>query len=99
MTGPGTPENLESDVVSLIRKIYLAERVEQPLHPGPEGHKAWMLPEDLVLLNAGNGPRGMLAVLARELGRSAESCRQRRAFLKRHGLSTEQMIREFHRTR
>lgn len=56
-----------------------------------------MLAEDLVLFNAGNWPRGTLSVLARELGRSAESCRQRRAFLKRQGLSSEQIIREFHR--
>jgi len=97
MTTPGMPEDLESEVVALVRKVYLAERTEQPLAPD-RGRKEWMLPEDLILLTAGNWPRGTLSVLARELGRSAESCRQRRAFLKRHGLYSEDRIREFHRT-
>ena len=96
---PGAPENLQSDVVSLVRKVYLAERAEQPLPPEREGRKEWRLPEDLILLNSGSWPRGTLSVLARELGRSAESCRQRRAFLKRQRLYSEQSIRDFHRTR
>jgi len=97
MTTPGLPEDLESEVVALVRKVYLAERTEQPL-AADRGRKEWMLPEDLILLTAGNWPRGTLSVLARELGRSAESCRQRRAFLKRHGLYSEERIRDFHRT-
>jgi len=98
MARPGLPEELESEVVALVRKIYHAERAEQPLAP-PHGHKEWVLPEDLILLTAGSWPRGTLSVIARELGRSAESCRQRRAFLKKQGLLSEQIIRDFHRLR
>jgi len=98
MTTPGLPEDLESEVVALVRRVYHAERAEQPLPPA-HGHKEWMLPEDLILVTAGNWPRGTLSVIARELGRSAESCRQRRAFLKKQGLLSEQLVREFHLTR
>jgi len=98
MTKPGLPEDLESEVVALVRKTFHAERTEQPLAP-LHGYKEWVLPEDLILLTAGSWPRGTLSVIARELGRSAESCRQRRAFLKKQGLMSEQNIRDFHRSR
>lgn len=99
MTGPGLEENLKSQVVSLVRKIYRAERAEMPLPPVQQGRKTWGLAEDLVLLSAGSWPRGTISFIARELGRSAESCRQRKAFQKRHGLLSEQSIRDFYRTR